>query len=89
MSQEKGKLWENLQTWNTPGRMSQIIWACETCEEKARYSEESFVLKNICKDKGQICKGHVSLGVTGGSKENKNILKHIEMQEEKKDLICS
>lgn len=69
--------------------MLQIIWACQTCEEKARYSEEGFVLKNMCKDKRQICKSHVSLGVTGGSKENKNAFKHIELQGEKEDIICS
>lgn len=43
----------------------------------------------MCKDKRQICKGQFSLGVTGGSKENKNVLKHIELQGEKEDIICS
>lgn len=42
----------------------------------------------MCKDKRQICKGQVSLGVTGGSKENKNTLKDIELQGEKEDIIC-
>lgn len=43
----------------------------------------------MCKDKRQICKSYVSLGVTGGSKENKNAFKHIELQGEKEDIICS
>lgn len=43
----------------------------------------------MCKGKRQICKGQFSLGVTGGSKENKNVLKHIELQGEKEDIICS
>lgn len=42
----------------------------------------------MCKDKIQICESQVSLGVTGGSKGNKNSLKHIELQGEKEDIIC-
>lgn len=39
----------------------------------------------MCKDTIQICKSQVSLG---GSKENKNTLKHIELQGEKDDIVC-
>lgn len=46
-------------------------------------------LKSMCKAKRQICKGQVSLGMTGGRKENKNTLKHTEMQGDKEDIIHS
>lgn len=74
VSRERGKLWEKLQPLNTPRRMSQMSTACQKWEEKARWSEESFALKSLCKDKRQICKSQVSLGITAGSKENKNTL---------------
>lgn len=43
----------------------------------------------MCKDKRQVCKGQVSLGMTGGSKENKSTLKHIELRGGKEEIICS
>lgn len=81
----KGKNYEKIYRHETP----QEECHCQTCEDKTRYSEESFVFKNMCKDKRQICKGQVSLGVTGGRRENKNTLKHIELQGEKEGIICS